>query len=290
MKLAVLADIHANLPALLAVADHLERWQPDLVAVAGDVVNRGPRPVECLRFVQEKEQSEGWLTVIGNHEEYVIRQAQPDAPRSGPAFEMFQSSYWTYQRLDGNVAALEAMPFQQSVAAPDGSEARITHASMRGTRDGIFPMTPDDELHKQIGRPHVPLFVVGHTHWPLVRRFNGTLVANVGAVGMPFDGDRRASYGQFTWQDGAWRAEIIRLEYDVEQTERDFAQTGFLEGGGPLVELMLVELRRARSHLYSWTVAYEQAVLAGELSVADSVARFLRKDSPTRVAFRDDRR
>ena len=72
MKLAVLADIHANLPALHSVASHIEAWQPDGVVLAGDVVNRGPRPLECLRFVQEKQRAAGWGVVRGNHEEYVM--------------------------------------------------------------------------------------------------------------------------------------------------------------------------------------------------------------------------
>ena len=279
MKLAVLADIHANLPALHAVLDHLDAWQPDAVVVAGDIVNRGPRPLECLCFVQEKERSEGWLTVLGNHEEYVIAQSRPDAPRAGPAFDIFQSSYWTYQQLGCNVIPLEAMPFRQTVPVEDGTEVRIVHASARGTRDGIFPETPDEVLTKQIGRPHVPLFCVGHTHWPLVRQLDGTLVVNVGAVGMPFDSDRRASYGQLTWRHGQWQAEIVRLPYDWLRAERDYVDTGFLDGGGPFARLMLVELQRAQSQLYGWTNTYEQAVLAGELSVQESVDRYLASQS-----------
>lgn len=275
MKLAVLADIHANLPALQAVLEDIDAWHPDAVVVAGDIVNRGPRPLECLRLVQQRERSQGWLSLLGNHEEYVIHQTRPDAPRCGPAFEIFQSSYWTLQQLNGDVAALEALPFTQSLTAPDGSEARIVHASTRGTRDGVFPTTPDEQLRQQMGRPRVPLFVVGHTHWPLVRRLDGTLVVNVGAVGMPFDGDPRASYGQLTWRNGQWQAEIVRVPYDRSETERDYVTAGFLDAAGPLAMLMLVELRRARSQLYGWSVAYEKAVLAGELSVAESVRLYL---------------
>lgn len=275
MKLAVLADIHANLAALHAVLEHVDAWHPDAVVVTGDIVNRGPRPRECLQLVQERQRTAGWLAVLGNHEEYVMRQARPDAPRDGPAFEIFQSSYWTLQRLNGEISALEALPFQQSLTAPDGSEVRITHASMRGTRDGIFPTTPDEQLRQQIGRPHTPLFVVGHTHWPLVRRLDDTLVVNVGAVGMPFDGDPRASYGRLTWHGGQWQAEIVRLPYDRSATERDYETTGFLDAAGPLATLMLAELSQARSHLYTWSVAYEQAVLAGELSLAESVRQHL---------------
>lgn len=276
MKVAILADIHANLPALLAVAEHVDAWQPDLVIVAGDVVNRGPRPAECWHFVTERAETQGWLTVRGNHEDYVLAHAVPGSPRSGPLFEIFRSSFWTYEALNGAMPALAAMPFQQSFLAPDGGEARVVHASMRGTRDGIFPDTPDEELHKQIGRPVVPLFCVGHTHWPLVRRLGRTLVVNVGAVGMPFDRDPRASYGQLTWlpRAGEWQARIVRVPYDRAQTERDFRDTGFLPEGGPLVELMLSELQRAQSQLYSWSIAYEKPVLAGELTLADSVRRF----------------
>ena len=70
MKLAVLADVHANWPALQAVAADIERWQADRVVVAGDVINRGPRPVECADFVLVAAQS--WPWVRGNHEEYVL--------------------------------------------------------------------------------------------------------------------------------------------------------------------------------------------------------------------------
>ena len=89
MKLAVLADIHGNFPALQAVTAHLEQWQPDRVVVAGDIVNRGPRSLDCLRFVQHKQDTQGWITVRGNHEDYVVSQAQPDTPRSGPALKYF---------------------------------------------------------------------------------------------------------------------------------------------------------------------------------------------------------
>ena len=275
MKLAILADIHANLPALQTVAAHIDAWKPDRVVVAGDVVNRGPRPLECLRFVQDKQRASGWLAVRGNHEEYVISHAQPDAPRSGPQFEIHRGSFWTYQRLAGDVSALEAMPFQLSLSAPDGGEARVTHASMLGTREGIYVRTPDEELGRKIGQPAPALFCVGHTHIPLVRSLNGTLVVNAGAVGLPFDGDTRASYAQLIWQRNEWHAEITRLGYDRRQAERDFEETGFIEEANAFAQLVLVELRVARSQIFEWMRRYEARVLAGEITMQESVEEFL---------------
>ncbi len=278
MKIAVLADIHANFVALQAVTEHLEAWRPDHVIVAGDIVNRGPRPLECLRFVRQKERTSDWLTVRGNHEDYVIKYAQPDAPRSGPAFEAHLSSYWTCQQLNGDIPALVAMPFSQSLTAPDGSLITITHASMRSNRDGIYPRTTDAEL-RQIIEPASALFCVGHTHLPLIRWIDGTLVVNTGAVGLPFDGNMQASYAQVQWhaERGGWSAEIIRLNYDYQQAERDFFETGFMTDSGALALLILDEFRTAQSRLFQWTAAYQAGVLAGEVSMEESVRDFMRR-------------
>ena len=274
MKLAVLADIHANFVALQTVATHIKTWQPDAVVVAGDIINRGPRSLECLRFVQDKQRTEGWRVVGGNHEDYVLMHDRPDAPRSGPRFEIHRHSYWTYQQLDGHVAALAALPFQQSLPGPDGSEVRVTHASMRSNRDGIYPFTTDQELRQKI-RPYAPVLCVGHTHRPLIRRVDGALVVNAGSVGLPFDGDRRAAYARLTWQDGAWQAQIVRVDYDLRAAERDFFETDFFEGSGPLGRVILNELRTGESRLFYWTADHQERVLTGEQTMAEAVDDFL---------------
>ena len=275
MKLAVLADIHANFAALQTVAAHIEVWRPDAVVVAGDIVNRGPRSRDCLDFVQTKQQKSGWRVVRGNHEDYVIGLDDPDAPRSGPQFEFYRPVYWAYDQLGGDVSALKKMPFALSLWTEDAAEARITHASMAGIRDGIYPQMSDEKLRQKI-LPPSPLLCVGHTHLPLIRRIDNTLVVNVGSVGLPFDGDTRASYSQLTLQNGAWQAEIIRLEYNLQQVKRDFYETGFIDEGGPLALMILDELQNARSLMYQWALQYKDAVLSGQITMAKSVEQFMR--------------
>ena len=274
MKLAVLADIHANLPALQTVASHIEAWQPDAVIVAGDVVNRGPRPRECLQFVRQQQRRAGWLLVRGNHEDYVLSRANSDAPRRGPQFEIHRFSHWTWQQLNGHIPLLRKMPFQQSLTGPAGGEIRVTHASMRGNRDGIYPDTTDVDLRRKI-QPAPALLCVGHTHRPLVRTLDQTLVVNVGAVGLPFDGDYRAAYAQLWWQNKHWQARIVRLDYDRTRAEQDFLDTGFMADSGPMVHLILDELRTAQSRIYQWTTKYQQPVLDRQISLADSIQQFL---------------
>ncbi len=274
MKIAILADIHGNLPALQTVVAHIDAWHPDAVAVAGDIVNRGPRPLECLRIIQDKQRRHGWLAVRGNHEDYVLDQARPDAVRSGPEFEIARNAFWTVGQLDGKVKALETLPFQTDLLVPDGDLVRVVHASMRNNRDGIYPETTDEELRHKIS-PSPPVLCVGHTHRPLIRYIDRTLVVNVGSVGMPFDGDHRAAYARLSWHDSRWQAQIMRLTYDRAQTERDFYESGFLAGAGDLSSIMLVEFRQARPYIYRWSTWYEEAVLSNQVSLADSVRAYL---------------
>ena len=129
---------------------------------------------------------------------------------------------------------------QISLRAPDGGEARVVHASMRHNRDNILPDTPDEILREQIA-PAPPLICVGHTHRPLIRMIDATLVVNAGSAGLPFDGDVRASYAQLTWQAG-WQATIARVNYDRDQTKRDYEETGFMRDSGPIAALIYDEI------------------------------------------------
>jgi hypothetical protein len=151
---------------------------------------------------------------------------------------------------------------------------RIVHASMLNNRDGIYPMTDDDEIRRKIA-PAPAVFVTGHTHRPLMRWVDGTLVVNIGSVGSSFDGDRRAGYGRFAWNGKGWTAEVARLDYDYGGIETDYARSGFLEEGGALAQLMLVELRKARGLIFRWASRYEAAVRNGELSLEESVRGIL---------------
>lgn len=275
MKLAVLADIHGNLAALQTVAEDIARWRPDAVAVAGDIVNRGPCSLACLRFVQARARDAGWRVIRGNHEGYVIRVAHdPDARPPGVEGAIRENVRWVRAQLGDAVAEIERLPERLSLAAPDGGEARVVHASMRHDRDNILIDTPDDLLRLQIA-PAPPLFVVGHTHRPLVRRVDSTLVVNVGSAGLPFDGDVRACYGRMEWRAGRWEAHITRVPYDRDRAARDFATSGYLAGGGPISELVYEEFRTARPRILGLFERYHAAVVAGELSAADAVRAYL---------------
>ena len=279
MKIAVLSDLHANFEATNAVYDHLQKWKPDYVVVAGDIVNRGPRPLECLEFVLEKKKTDYWELLRGNHEDYVITWDRPDYWLCGHASEVHKASHWTYERLNSDVTALYEMPFQQSIWGPDGREIRFVHASMISNRDGIYPETDQASLLKKVHAdyplPRPALFCVGHTHRPFIRTVDDMLFVNAGSSGLPFDFNSQPSYAQLSWVTNHWKAEIVRVDYDISKAAKDFETTAYLDDAGPLAKLVLIELMEARSLLYHWVIEYQMSVLNGDITMEDSVEDFM---------------
>lgn len=273
MKVAVLSDIHGNLAALERVAEDIFLWEPDVVIVNGDVVNRGPRPLACWRFVKAQAEQHNWHLLRGNHEDYILS-FLGEAGEAMMLDEKQKHASWTFERLNGAVKELRPLPNHFTLTAPDGTDLTLTHASMNGNRDGIHASSPEKKIRQQIGSPPA-VFCTGHTHKSFIRKIDQTLVVNAGSVGMPFDGDWRASYARFTWHQGAWASKIMRLTYDRQQAECDFAESGFLEGGGPFAKIMLHELCDARSHMHLWSREYLDAVENGELSFSESVDKYL---------------
>lgn len=277
MKVAVISDIHGNLPALEAVVEHIDQWSPDIVVVGGDIINRGPLSGACLDLLVRRHETHGWHLLRGNHEEFVLDCGNPDQPQSGPAYDMKRFAHFALAQVGAQVSLLRMLPDVFERPAANGDLLRIVHASMRSNRDGIYPMSVDDDIRRQIA-PAPAVFVTGHTHRPLMRRVDDTLVVNIGSVGSSFDDDRRAGYGRFTWKERHWAAEIVRVEYDFSRIEQDYVKSGFLDQGGPLAQLMLVELRKARGLIHRWASQYEDAVLAGRLTLEESVRLVLCED------------
>ena len=276
MKVAVLADIHANLAALEAVTEHIERWQPNATLVAGDIVNRGPRARECWAFVQQRMAQAGWLVLRGNHERYIFEVLNKIETRIGLYDAINDGVRWTLHNL-GDVRALQALPERLSIDTAGGERRRV-HASMGRDRDDLKPYHPDDELRLKIA-PAPAVFCCGHTHRSLIRRVDQTLVVNAGSVGASFDGDMRAAYAQIVYDGQGWQAEIMRVPYDYERTARDFELSGYMREAGVCAPIVYKEFQTSRPYLGSWYRRYNDLVLAGKLTAAESVQRFLHNDS-----------
>jgi len=202
MKLAILSDVHGNLVALEAVVADLEQVRPDLVVHGGDLAFRGPRPAECVDRIREL----GWPGVIGNMDWALeTRARQPNvgwaAERVGPERNAWLQTLPMEWRHENEVALVHAVPGDLWQAVP--------------------PETDDGELRAIYGPLGARVAVYCHVHRPYVRPIGDLTVANTGSVGMPFDGDPRASY--LLVEDG--KAETRRVGYDVERAAAEVLAT-----------------------------------------------------------------
>jgi putative phosphoesterase len=204
MKIAIVSDVHGNLVALEAVLDDLHGQRPDLIVHGGDLAFNGPRPAECV----ERIRLLGWPGVRGNMDEALeTRRGQH------PSID------WARERLgkDRN-SWLQRLPLewrQEDLLA-------LVHAVPGDLWKAVGPQTEDSELRAIYGPLGARIAVYCHIHRPYVREIGDLTVANTGSVGLPFDGDVRASY--LLVDEG--KPEVRRVDYDVERAIREVEESG----------------------------------------------------------------
>jgi putative phosphoesterase len=217
-RIAVIADIHANLPALEVVLADIDRQAVDQIFCAGDLVGQGPHPNEVVSRVRKA----GIPSILGNQEIEVRELA--DRARRDPKKHM----RWTIAVLKRrNREYLLGLPADRALEA-GGVTILLVHGSPCGTFDPMYPSLTSRTVRTWFpaGTPRPDVLVGAHTHVPFVRTVDGMLVVNAGTVGRPFDGDPRASWALLDVEKSRARARIRRVEYPVEETVRAMKRIG----------------------------------------------------------------
>lgn len=230
MRILVISDIHANWPALEAV---IGAEPYDRLMVGGDLVSYGPHPCEVIDFVQ----AHATVCVRGNHDEALAHGVDCRcAPASKPLAEATRAIHRTLL-FPSQAGYLGSLPFIGKLSA-DGKTLFSVHASPREHlyRYTLTPDAPDAHLRAEITGVNDDFVLLGHTHFPMIRRVGDQIVVNPGSVGQPRDGDPRASYAVIV--DGV--PELRRAAYDVERTVRDLRVMSIL----PAIADALVSLLR----------------------------------------------
>jgi putative phosphoesterase len=214
MKLAVVSDVHGNLAALDAVLEDIAAVKPDLVVHGGDLVFNGPHPAECVDRIRNL----GWPSVLGNTDEalWALPANFPEA--AVRTFNVISAATTSLLGAD-RVAWLKTLPVEWR----DADRVAVVHAVPGDTWKVVPTDAGDAELREIYGPLNAGLAVYGHIHRPYVRSLGDFTLANSGSVGMPFDGDRRASY--LLVEDG--RPEIRRVGYNVRRYVAELEQSDY---------------------------------------------------------------
>ncbi|MBU0494052.1 MAG: metallophosphatase family protein [Chloroflexi bacterium] len=222
MKIAILSDIHGNLSSLDAVLVDLDaRGGADQIVALGDVVAMGPQPSEVIARLRERD----CVIVQGNTDTWFApgRPPEPSPKKARDKREerILRLYHWLKDELrPEDHEFLNALPFSYEVAT--GAERLwFVHGSPRQNNEAMWPITPDDALHKMLKPAHkagVTLVACGHTHQAMVRVLDSITVVNPGVVGTRGNGDVRAAYGILAVDDTSVRVELCRIAYDPSPT------------------------------------------------------------------------
>lgn len=224
---AIISDLHANLAALTAVLDDIDKRDVKEIFCLGDIVGYGSNPTECVDLIIDRNIA----SIMGNHDHAVFY--EPTNFNTGAE----RASYWTRSML-------EAEPDHQRrnqrwsflgklIPRLQMGKILLVHGSpRRPINEYIFPddiYTNTTKLSAVFDRVEHLCFV-GHTHVPGVFledpdfytideldgfypiSENERAIVNVGSVGQPRDQDTRASYVVVSEE----KIEFVRVEYDIE--------------------------------------------------------------------------
>ncbi|MBX0329848.1 metallophosphoesterase [Oscillochloris sp. ZM17-4] len=269
MRLAILADIHGNLPAFEAALAHARAQAPDQIVIAGDIVNGSPDSAACWRLAR----SLGVPMLQGNHERYVYNYGTPHAqPSLDP--EQFAPVRWSHDQLSAaERAELAALPGHLRLAeAPD---LLIVHASQRSDRESIHNFVTDAQLAEMFPAPDASLIVRGHNHAGAVRPWGERLLVTAGAVGLPLNNVTTAQYLILDRAQGRWRITHHSVPYDLEAALQRFHSTGYLAAAGVMGRLLYRELATASFYMVPFLEAYSRWREVAPLSLEQALERFL---------------
>jgi len=215
MRVALIGDIHANLPALEMVLSHAARHGAEAYWNLGDMLGYGPFPNEVIARLKR----ENVLSVIGNYdlkvlkfEKFKEKWKETKRPEKYTAFE------WASSNLsDESRAFLESLPTELRIEH-EGYRILLTHGSPESIKEPLTPSTPESRLSHLARSAGADIIVVGHSHDAFYRITEGIRFINTGSVGRPKDGDPRASYAMADIAGDTIEVEHYRVTYDVRRT------------------------------------------------------------------------
>jgi putative phosphoesterase len=226
VKVALIGDVHANLPALEAVLAHAHDHGVEAVWNMGDFVGYGAFPDEVVTRLRKM----GAISIQGNYDRKVLQVKNKrkkweahKAPEKWLAFE------WAFDHLSKvNRHYLRNLP-EALCFDLAGHRILLVHGSPVSQDEHLTLETPVERLKELAEMAKVEIIICGHSHQPFTRFACDTWFINTGSVGRPDDGDPRAAYAILNLRSKDHEAIHYRVEYDVAREATALREQGLPE-------------------------------------------------------------
>jgi putative phosphoesterase len=215
MRVALIGDIHANLPALEAVLEHSAKNNADTIWNIGDFVGYGPFPEDTVKLVRSLDTQ----SILGNYDRKVLQVPAKMTRWQGKKHpQKIFAFQWAYEQLSiESRAYLSSLPEKLNLSTA-GYRILLTHASPAARDEPLSPSTPESRFVTLAAMAQADIIVCGHSHQPFIHKTGNTWFINTGSVGRPDDGDPRACYALLDLENDQIKVSHFRLTYDLEKT------------------------------------------------------------------------
>jgi putative phosphoesterase len=216
MRIAILSDVHANLPALEAVLADIEAAGVDARYGLGDLVGYAPWPNEVL----ERLRDEDFPIVMGNYDDGTAFDRDECGCSYNTPIEQTlgdRSFAWTKTQVsDANRDWLRTLRPEIRFET-DGLRFLLVHGSPRRMNEYLYEDRAEATFARIAADAGADVIVCGHTHRPYDKTVEGVRFVNVGSAGKPKDGDPRGCWALLATGPHGLTVEFRRVAYDVER-------------------------------------------------------------------------
>lgn len=234
LRIALVADIHANVWALEAVLADIKKQRVDTMFNLGDILHGVLKP----RATYERLLAAGDMLTIRGNQDREIFDATAEDRRKSPRLD-----YMIKDLGDEPIEWLRTLPptaiFEEEIFLCHGTPASDETYLLEDVSSGRPMIRPEAEILRLVKSTRHPVVVCGHTHIPrLVQLANGQMIVNPGSVGLPAYSDDspvphametyspHASYAILTKRSGGWDVSFQKVAYDYEPASKCAASLG----------------------------------------------------------------
>lgn len=222
MRIAFISDIHGNFTALEAVIKDIKSQRVDQIISLGDTVSLGPQP----RKVLDELRTFDGIYIAGNHDEAIL--APERAGQLEIAEHLVPDLHWCRERLTSeDFEFIKSFKNTHEVTFPNGVQLLAFHGSPTSRTDIIQATTPPGQLEKYFSGYAASVFIGGHSHIQMHRRYGKLLVLNSGSVGNAFEfafspGNPPhllpwAEYAIIDQSGDSFSVDLRRVKFDIEK-------------------------------------------------------------------------
>lgn len=230
-KIAIVSDIHGNLPALEKVIADMEARQVEQVFNLGDLVSGPLYPQETLQLLRKQN----WIHIRGNHDRQLVDQD----PQEHGLSDQYAYKHLSHADLDWLNTLPAHLLLQDQFFLFHGTPSSDSTYLLETVEHGSARLASPTEVAQRLGNASAAIMLCGHTHIPrVIETPQQTLIVNPGSVGLPaYDdetpeyhvmetGSAHARYAILEYKKNRWQAELIAVPYEHQLAAEQARKNG----------------------------------------------------------------